>query len=460
MNVGDMVQIHCDGCGTAGEYTLGVGMLGSAAELACCRSCAELVEVWRDRIRDQPDDRCAICGGVVEGPYPEIWERSEDGDETAPGVCPKCGAASTPPVRGQLGLTEVTVTRRTSRAASSSSSTMSVFVGSICDVWFLVEVRRDRLRRDRRRARPRRRARRLCSQSWATERSGGVHRHPEWPQGGVRRRPDRSGAASDRHAAPGAGDGRRRAGADRAGQSRVQRDRLRHADRRRRLVPAARPTSTGASTRRSWPRSVPDSPVHRYWIDWFRTIPLWLDLGGLRVVHACWHPASMAVLGDGTLTDAMVAAPKGSADVRGDRGRAEGSRDRDGRRGVPRQGRPPPGQGAVQVVETRCRARCGRPPRSPATRTPRRRRSPFAAAAGHRRSPAEWPSAPTDVPVLYGHYWRSGTPSVDVGGKSACLDWSVAKGGPLVAYRWSGESELVSDNLVEFSPAGASSSST
>ena len=33
---------------------------------------------------------------------------------------------------------------------------------------------------------------------------------------------------------------------------------------------------------------VADSVVHRYWIDWFRTIPLWLDLGGLRVVHACW----------------------------------------------------------------------------------------------------------------------------------------------------------------------------
>ena len=30
--------------------------------------------------------------------------------------------------------------------------------------------------------------------------------------------------------------------------------------------------------------------------DWFRTLPLWLDLGGLRVVHACWHDESMSVL--------------------------------------------------------------------------------------------------------------------------------------------------------------------
>jgi len=60
----------------------------------------------------------------------------------------------------------------------------------------------------------------------------------------------------------------------------------------------------------------------------------------------------------------------------------------------------------------------------------------------------EWPDPPMDVPVLYGHYWRWGTPSVDVGGTSACLDWSVAKGGPLVAYRWSGESMLDAANLV------------
>lgn len=31
--------------------------------------------------------------------------------------------------------------------------------------------------------------------------------------------------------------------------------------------------------------------------DWFRTLPLWLDLGGLRVVHACWHQESMNRLG-------------------------------------------------------------------------------------------------------------------------------------------------------------------
>ena len=31
--------------------------------------------------------------------------------------------------------------------------------------------------------------------------------------------------------------------------------------------------------------------------------------------------------------------------------------------------------------------------------------------------------------------------------KAACVDFSAVRGGPLVAYRWSGETELISDNL-------------
>ena len=38
------------------------------------------------------------------------------------------------------------------------------------------------------------------------------------------------------------------------------------------------------------------SSQHRDIIAWFRTLPLYLDLDGLRVVHACWHPPSLDVL--------------------------------------------------------------------------------------------------------------------------------------------------------------------
>ncbi|MCO5104934.1 MAG: hypothetical protein M9919_13120 [Burkholderiaceae bacterium] len=31
-------------------------------------------------------------------------------------------------------------------------------------------------------------------------------------------------------------------------------------------------------------------------IGWFKTLPLWLDLPGIRVVHACWHDGYMQML--------------------------------------------------------------------------------------------------------------------------------------------------------------------
>lgn len=32
----------------------------------------------------------------------------------------------------------------------------------------------------------------------------------------------------------------------------------------------------------------------RSYLDWFRTLPMWLDLDGLRAVHACWDEQSMS----------------------------------------------------------------------------------------------------------------------------------------------------------------------
>ena len=55
--------------------------------------------------------------------------------------------------------------------------------------------------------------------------------------------------------------------------------------------------------------------------------------------------------------------------------------------------------------------------------------------------------SPEGAPVMVGHYWFSGEPKVE-SEKLAVLDWSAAKNGPLVAYRWSGESHLSSENLV------------
>src|SRR5262249_48665920 len=47
------------------------------------------------------------------------------------------------------------------------------------------------------------------------------------------------------------------------------------------------------------------------YLGWFRTLPLWLDLDGLRVVHACWDEQAVARIalaleGNGAMTDAFL----------------------------------------------------------------------------------------------------------------------------------------------------------
>ena len=175
-----------------------------------------------------------------------------------------------------------------------------------------------------------------------------------------------------------------------------------------------------------------DSPEHRDWVSWFRTLPLWLDLGGVRVVHACWDPASMAVLGDGALTEELVAAPEGSAPyeaievvLKGPEIHMGGAEyyDNDGhRRGKARF------RWWSPDARTSLRAAAAVPGNAHADAEGR---VPFGPLPDRELTDSEQtklPAPPTDVPVLYGHYWRSGTPRVDVGGKSACLDWSVAQG--------------------------------
>lgn len=56
---------------------------------------------------------------------------------------------------------------------------------------------------------------------------------------------------------------------------------------------------------------------------------------------------------------------------------------------------------------------------------------------------------PSDAPpVFFGHYWMEDKRPIIQSDNIICLDYSVAKGGSLVAYRWSGELQLSADNFV------------
>jgi len=50
-------------------------------------------------------------------------------------------------------------------------------------------------------------------------------------------------------------------------------------------------------------------------------------------------------------------------------------------------------------------------------------------------------------PTFFGHYWETGTPTI-INPKAVCLDYSVAKGHYLCAYRFGGEDQLEESNLI------------
>jgi hypothetical protein len=61
--------------------------------------------------------------------------------------------------------------------------------------------------------------------------------------------------------------------------------------------------------------------------------------------------------------------------------------------------------------------------------------------------PARARVPPVEKPTFFGHYWLTGTPTL-MSSRAACLDYSAGRGGPLVAYRFGGESELSAEQLV------------
>jgi hypothetical protein len=194
------------------------------------------------------------------------------------------------------------------------------------------------------------------------------------------------------------------------------------------------------------------SAAHDEWIEWFRTMPMWLDLGGVRVAHACWHDVSIQRLAAATLDEILLASDGNDLNVamefvlKGpeiDLGEYEFV-DPSGH--VRREARVRWWDPAATTLRTAAEI-----PRGAAVPTG----EPFGPLPDTPIDRDVYPSAPTEVPVLYGHYWRPGhemPPSIDDGALSACLDWSVAKGGPLVAYCWEGEPMLTADNLVAVRP--------
>lgn len=189
-----------------------------------------------------------------------------------------------------------------------------------------------------------------------------------------------------------------------------------------------------------------DSHEHREWVAWFKTLPLWLDLGGVRIVHACWHQESIDKLQplvnhDHTLTDELLV-----------RASTQGHWAYDALEIICKgpEVALPEGRSFIDAggkVRHKIRVRWWQED------LPTYRK----AAIGPAEEIARIPDLPMPAhgrrdpycgpPVLFGHYWFTGNPTV-ISRRFACLDFSAASGGSLVAYRWNGESGLSSANLV------------
>ncbi|MBF9140448.1 metallophosphoesterase [Hymenobacter properus] len=184
----------------------------------------------------------------------------------------------------------------------------------------------------------------------------------------------------------------------------------------------------------------------RDYLAWFMRLPLFLELPGLRVVHACWDARYIAQLRQWLPHDRLTpefllrASRKGSAELNAVEITLKGHEtdlpgdhhffDKDGHR------------------RTKMRTAWWRDPTS-ATYDDYFL-EPIEALAGQPVDVAALPSPAyyqDETPVFFGHYWLRGEPRL-LTPHSVCLDYSVAKGGELVAYRWQGEQELTPAGLV------------
>lgn len=181
---------------------------------------------------------------------------------------------------------------------------------------------------------------------------------------------------------------------------------------------------------------------------WFWRLPVWLDLGDIRVVHACWHGPSQKELA--TILDDhqcfMMEHFRSACD------------------------RSSPAYIAVEVLlkgpEAALPAGMSFHDKEGHRRTDVRLRwwdeqaKTFRSAAmgmeGEEHNlpdhdiPHDYAYADS-IPVFFGHYWLTGRPNLR-STHAACLDFSVARNGLLAAYRWSGETELRAENFVAVAP--------
>lgn len=181
------------------------------------------------------------------------------------------------------------------------------------------------------------------------------------------------------------------------------------------------------------------------YLEWFKTLPLFLDLGELRAVHACWDQSHIDWLKENnytTLSNELLF----KAHVRGSKANIIIEETLKGKElNIPgdmvwydKDGHPRTANRIKWWIE-KSGARYGDflfscPPELMDEGVP---------------DHLEINIYPADAPpVFIGHYWLDDLKPTAQSSNVICLDYSVAKDGFLLAYRWSGEQKADPQNFV------------
>jgi hypothetical protein len=187
----------------------------------------------------------------------------------------------------------------------------------------------------------------------------------------------------------------------------------------------------------------------REFIEWFRSLPMWLEIDGIRVVHACWDDKSIDVIkkshdeyGDVSTAFMQSATRKSSPLFRAVEDILKGKElplpnginyaDKEGQVRTEVRARWFEDFSGKTFEQYTLPAVDGVP------------NEPVPDSASERITPY----APDEMPVFIGHYWLNAEHPSRLAHNVACVDYSVANGGSLCAYRWDGETELDDEKFV------------
>lgn len=193
-----------------------------------------------------------------------------------------------------------------------------------------------------------------------------------------------------------------------------------------------------------------DPKTARAALDWFKTLPLFLETKGARFIHAAWNQKHIDALkahplitpDHGLTTRALIAAH----DKRNPLHQIIEESLKGPEVALP-SGKSYKDVDGIERTATRIRwwetppitlrkAAIGVPPEQlPETAMDDRFFAPYA--------------LPKTPPVtFFGHYWLRDKNPAPLTPHHACVDYSIAKGGQLCAYRWDGEKQLSANKFI------------